>query len=967
MEPFAYLTRIGILVVTTGLILMGCGGGGGGTPAVQPSTAQGRLVDAPVEGVSYQSGTQTGVTGRDGEFIYEIGNTIRFFIGRIELGEVPGKSLITPLDLVSNGYTATDEVINLARFLQSLDADVNDDRITIPENVRRQAEEMVDLEAGLDFKNSPTFAENAPHVLKQLTTGLSEYNVVVNLVDANTAAAHLKASLQKFGIHVDIPGQEPAWNPSALTRFTSAEELEAYLKEGLRRSVENTGYWQNFVDTSAVITEGTSAQTVDPGERVSSTNIQEAGVDEADMVKSDGRYLYVAYYPIIRVLELFSDPPSSSLHADIPFNAGNRVHGLYLVKGRGDGKPDLLIAMGERLQSMLDWRFLWGNTWFWQDGKTVIALYDISTPSAPTEYVHLSLDGRLIASRRIDDVLYVVTRYTPTLEDFRLHTTSEEEIQQNESILQQAKLSDLLPNLKFNGVAVGSLVRPMDTFLPPEEIEQPVRADLISVTAINLNSPETPVTQTIVAAAETVYASPQNLYLATTRYHYWAPVNPLAQSAQINAEVSEIPPETTDIHQFALTPDGPRYRGSGSVSGHLGWEADKRPFRFSEHGGVLRVATSLGDTWTETSRTRLSLLRLPAGDEGGLLEETGFIDHIGETGERLYAVRYLGDRGYLVTFRVTDPLYVFDLSDPANPVSLGELHIDGYSDYLHPIGDNLLLGIGKDAVPDTSSTDFGGRGAWYQGVKLSLFDVSDPSAPNEVSAIVIGERGTHSNVLKNHHALTYLPPVDMAPARLAIPVQLHDTVPDDPGFDPGKPWASYDWTHTGLYLFEIDTGTVPAQAAGIRSVGQMVVSERAESQPYWDGGVSIDRSVLVGESVHYLHLGWVWSASWDDPESLSIEQDSFGSPPLLPACEDPAPLVGHPDPRAPSYIVGFHSTVEDGEAETARLASIYGFQPRHVFTSIGGFSAELSREVVAALRCEPAVAYIQYDGMAFAH
>ncbi|MBI4595991.1 MAG: beta-propeller domain-containing protein [Candidatus Tectomicrobia bacterium] len=965
MKPFAYLTRIGILVITAGLILMGCGGGGG-APAVQPSTAQGLLVDAPVEGVSYQSGAQTGVTGRDGKFIYEIGKTTLFFIGKIELGEVPGKSLVTPLDLVSDGFTATDGVINLARFLQSLDADVNDDRITIPEAVRWQAEEMADLKAGLDFKNSPTFALDAPHVLKQLTTGVPQYNVVVNLVDTNTAAAHLKSSLQKFGINVDIPGQEPAGNTSALTRFTSAEELETYLKDGLRSNVKNVGYWQTFVDTPAVITEVTSAQAGDPGERVSITNIQEWGVDEADMIKSDGRYLYIAFYPIIRILELFKEPPSSFLRADIPLNVGNNIHGLYLVNGRGDGKPDLLAAVGERLKDMLVAWPLWDNPWFWQNGKTEIALYDVSTPSAPTESARLSLDGRLIASRRIDDVLYVVTRYTPTLKDFSLHTTSDQEIQQNESILRQVKLSDLLPKLAVNDVPVGSLVRHNDTFLPPKEIEQPERADLISVTAINLNSPETPVTQTIVAAAETVYASPQNLYLATTRYNYREPGPMCAEIVPTSTEIPEIPPETTDIHQFALTPDGPRYRGSGSVTGNLGWETDKRPFRFSEQGGVLRVATSLGDTWNETSRTRLSLLRLPAGDGGDSLEGIGSIDHIGEPGERLYAVRYLGDRAYLVTFRVTDPLYVFDLSDPANPVSLGQLHIDGYSDYLHPIGDNLLLGIGKDAVPDDLSTDFGGRGAWYQGVKLSLFDVSDPSDPREVSAIVLGKRGTQSKVLMDHHALTFLPPVGMAPARLAIPVQLHDTVPDDPGFDSGNPWASYEWTHTGLYLFEIDTGDALGQKTGLRKTGRMVVNERSESQLYWEGWGFIDRSVSVGESIHYVHLGSVWSASWDDPESLSIEQDSIVSPPLQPACEDPAPLVGQPDPRAPSYIVGFHSTV-DGEAETARLAAKYGFQPRSVFTSIGGFGAELSREVVAELRCEPAVAYIEYDGVVFAH
>lgn len=887
MKLFASLTRIAVLAVTTGLVLIGCGGGGG-TSAVPPATAQGQLVDAPVEGVSYQSGAQTGVTGRDGEFTYEVGKPVRFFIGRIELGEAPGKSLVTPLDLASDGATATDGVINLARFLQSLDADVNDARITIPEAVRRLAGEMADQTAGMDFKNPSTFAAHAPQVLKQLTAGVPQYNVVVNLVDTTTAALHLKASLQGFGIYVDVPGQKPAANPAALTRFASAEALETYIKDGLRRAVETSGYWKNFMGAPTGAADAVSATAGSSGERFSTTNIQETGVDEADIVKSDGRYLFVAKNPLggggtmppmagasgatvinpsIRVLEVFSQPPASVLRVEISLaDFGCPIEGLYLINGRGDGKPDLLAAVGGRPYGM--WN-RWINPWFWQGGKTEIALYNVGTPSTPAKIARISLDGQLIASRRIEEVLYVVTRFTPSLQNFIIHPLTAQESQQNEVLLQQAKLTDLLPRLAVNGSPSGSLIRPDVCFLPPRENGQPEQADLISVTAVNLNMPEAPVTQTIVAAAETVYVSPQSLYLATTRNQYRGPGVLWADIAATNAEIPEIPPEITDIHQFALTPDGPLYQGSGSVIGHLGWEIDKRPFRFSEQAGVLRVATSLGDSWNSTSRARLSLLRRTTENNGVALEEISFIDHIGKPGEQLYAVRYAGDRVYLVTFRVTDPLYVFDLSNPENPVKRGELNIDGYSDYLHPIGGNLLLGIGKAAVPDSSAGDFGGRGAWYQGVKLSLFDVSDPAVPREVSSVILGKRGTQSAALADHHALSYLPPVGLEPARLAIPVQLHDTVPDDPLFDPAKPWAYYDWTHTGLYLFEIDTGAAPGQAAGIRTGGQMVVSRRSPSQTAEVEGGFFDRSVLVGESVHYLHGGGVWSAPWDNPGSLS--------------------------------------------------------------------------------------------------
>lgn len=105
----------------------------------------------------------------------------------------------------------------------------------------------------------------------------------------------------------------------------------------------------------------------------------------------------------------------------------------------------------------------------------------------------------------------------------------------------------------------------------------------------------------------------------------------------------------------------------------------------------------------------------------------------------MVSIAMMDDSGALhFSFQVTDPLYVFDLSDPFQPKTLGELHIEGYSDYLHPITEDLLLGIGKDAVPDTGATDFNGRGAWYQGLKLALFDVSDPSTPTEIRSMIIG-------------------------------------------------------------------------------------------------------------------------------------------------------------------------------------------------------------------------------------
>jgi hypothetical protein len=208
-----------------------------------------------------------------------------------------------------------------------------------------------------------------------------------------------------------------------------------------------------------------------------------------------------------------------------------------------------------------------------------------------------------------------------------------------------------------------------------------------------------------------------------------------------------------------------------------------------------------------------------------------------------------------VTFLLTDPLYVIDLSNQEQPAILGELEIDGYSDYLHPVSDTLLLGIGKEAIADSSSLDFNGtRGAWYQGVKLALFDVGDPANPVELDAIVLGRRGTQSEALYDHHALAFLPAAGGAPARLAIPVDLHDTVPTHPWFDADEPSAFYDYTHTGLYSFEITD----------RSIEQVGLIYGAGQGSGGFQGFFGDRSVLVDDAVFYLHRGEVTASQWGE-------------------------------------------------------------------------------------------------------
>lgn len=658
----------------------------------------------------------------------------------------------------------------------------------------------------------------------------------------------------------DTDGTET--NAATLSRFDSDADLAAYLKQGLLSAEPYDPY---VLDDAPAPAEGGNTAG-----RYSMTNLQESDVDEADTIKSDGRYLYVlapgtvltpppdvvvlseAPEPAlsegaadaIRILSLSNDPAEAVAVGEIPLTGFEMpVTGLYLVLDDAGGMPDLLVTVGSRSDAL---RWAWDCISCWQSTRTEVGIFDVTERTAPIQIAHITLDGRLVDSRRIGRQLYLVSRFSP-----RLPTDPENPADgtPDPAALEAVSLDALLPKITGSGMPETRLIPTETCYLPPPVDEAP-QPTLVTVTAIDLSDPDNWTSCSIAGPTETVYASAESLFLATTRYRY-APVT--------NAPATEsLPPETTDIHRFSLGPAGPVYTGSGAVTGHLGWETDKKPFRFSEHEGVLRVATSIGDTWNDTARTRLTLLK---PDPEGALVETAHIDHIGEPGENLYAARFAGDRAYLVTFLVTDPLYVFDLSDPYQPMVLGELHIDGYSDYLHPVSDGLLLGIGKDAVPDAGSIDFGGRGAWYQGVKLSLFDVSDPARPVETAAVVLGKRGTESDALHDHHALAWLPATDGMPARLALPVVLHDTPVEGEWWDPSVPWTTYDWTHTGLYLFEIS-------ASGIAETGRMVVADRT-MQPYPDYSPLADRAVLLENSAHYIHHSRVWSAPWGDAENLT--------------------------------------------------------------------------------------------------
>jgi uncharacterized secreted protein with C-terminal beta-propeller domain len=275
----------------------------------------------------------------------------------------------------------------------------------------------------------------------------------------------------------------------------------------------------------------------------------------------------------------------------------------------------------------------------------------------------------------------------------------------------------------------------------------------------------------IFTGGDTVYASPSSLYVATQRWE--------AESAN------------TSIHRFDISdPDRTWYAASGMVPGGL-----LNQFSLSEEKGILRAASTVG--FGPDAESKVTTL---ARDDGHLVQR-GQVGGLGR-GERIYAVRFIGDVGYVVTFRQTDPLYTVDLADPAHPRVRGELKIPGYSAYLHPVGDDLLLGVGQEANAQ-------GR---VQGLQLSLFDVSDLARPVRLQKAQIAERWSSSEVEWDHHAFLWWPATKLA----VLPI-------DSQGF-------------RGAAGYRVD------RAGGIAEIGRISHPAGAES---WTPPVS--RSVVVGD------------------------------------------------------------------------------------------------------------------------
>jgi uncharacterized secreted protein with C-terminal beta-propeller domain len=472
----------------------------------------------------------------------------------------------------------------------------------------------------------------------------------------------------------------------------------------------------------------------------STTNVQEEGVDEPDVVKTDGRRLVAVAGGRLRFVDLTGSEPR--LAATLPIDdqgygqanlllAGDRVVVLrpavpaYATRmpsaGRGIAADEAsaIAPVSEPARTAV----------------TVIDLADLATPKVVSE---LTIVGDLVASRMTGGVARLVLRSGPPNRPFLFPSGSEESVrvatEANRRVVAESTLEQWLPSFVQDGSSPRRLTDCGDVRRP----ETFSGVGMLSVVTVDALDPRPGPAATVVGAGELVYASAESLYVTTTEW--------TSTTCPPNADCMAPPSTATDVHKFGIG-DKVRttYEASGRISGRL-----LSQFSMSELGGDLRVAS----TDESSQESAVTVLR----QNGKVLEQVGGVGGLGK-GERIYAVRFLGDRGYVVTFRQTDPLYVIDLADPTRPVIAGELKIPGYSAYLHPVGDHRLLGVGQDAT-DT------GR---VQGTQISLFDVADPANPKRIANATLP--GSQSEAEFDHHAFLWWAKTGLT----MVPVQSYQT------------------------------------------------------------------------------------------------------------------------------------------------------------------------------------------------
>jgi inhibitor of cysteine peptidase len=578
---------------------------------------------------------------------------------------------------------------------------------------------------------------------------------------------------------------------SELKKFPNAEAMKKFFAEHPQGSTGSSA--RNMISPmldasntatkeSAPLGMGSAGQG---GDTVfSGTNIQVAGVDEGDIVKTDGQFIYTVKDQSIVIVKAL---PANEMNIVASINLEATPQEIYI-------NGNTLITFGYSSPGVYT-KMAADSIMRPYSSATFLAVYNITDKSKPELIRRLEFDGNYTSSRLIDNKLYFITanyNYYPS-ED------------------------NNLPRIFEKGEQISAQETTDRYIYPPVYyIDTPSALNATTVTVLQLEDIQAPVNSQVflMPAGETVYASNKALYLAYTKYiseyllrmavakeilgprltekerqrieviraidpfimsddEKLGKINQIIEgyisrlsseeqkniSTNIEAEFNRQHPniadelEKTVVHKIAFSEQGLNYIASGEVTGHL-----LNQYSLDEHNDNLRIATTRGQSWFRPMMFAAAVDMIAPAPEinstnnvyvlNGSLQTIGRLENLAP-GEKIYSSRFMGERAYLVTFKQTDPLFVIDLATPEKPAVLGQVKLPGFSNYLHPYDETTLIGIGKEAI------DKGDQGVDLLGLKISLFDVKDPAEPKEISSIILGGRGSDSMSLYDYKAVLF--------------------------------------------------------------------------------------------------------------------------------------------------------------------------------------------------------------------
>ena len=532
--------------------------------------------------------------------------------------------------------------------------------------------------------------------------------------------------------------------------------------------------------TAAMTVVAGAAQSVASTPSFTGTNIQVTGVDEPDIVKTDGTHLFVSNGSSVSIINAY--PPNSTRILSTVRDPSASILGIEVSQNRL-----LVIDTRNSNASYVD-----------------LLLYDTTDLSSPKLMQNESIAGNYVAARLAQGNAYAIVQQSSFVPD------------------QNGNLTGVLPSIVSNG---------SESTLAPSSIYYAGDKDQINfytfITSLSMSTGKENTISVLTGPSSTVYVSTTNIYVVYANYlDYYADNIPgdIFSGGAIAQGVIQQQEQNSTIFRASYSNGTVSVQAVGTVPGTV-----LNQYSMDEYNNYFRVATSRIATLSNGTNTRSDDVYVLSQS----MSQVSALRNIAP-GENLYAVRFVGDMGYVVTFEQIDPLFAISFKDPTNPAILSALKVTGYSDYLYPLPGGYLIGVGKDAVPSSS-----GNFAWYLGLKLSLFHVFDNGSSAQVSKYLIGDRGTDSPVLNDPLAFTF----DSTRNITVLPVLLakvSGNVTYSPGSSP--PYGDYVWQ--GVDVFRVTR-------SGFTLLGN--VSQYPAGLNYGDSpnnNLQIMRSVIIGNYLY---------------------------------------------------------------------------------------------------------------------